>query len=189
MSTVQSSSEHLAALTSLAQLMEQDPGTAAGSKFHSGAIVEVLQNTLKTFKVNKNDVDAEEAEKKHTFDMAQGARKNQIKALEETLQQSEKEAADKDERNNIASEEQAKTTADRKADDEFMNDLTAQCEDKAKAWDARSKTRAEELTAIDKATKTLKGEVVDNYSANKKLNWRRSSNISLSLSSRCEKLL
>jgi len=115
-------------------------------------------------------VDAEEAEKKHTFDMAQGARKNQIKALEETLQETEKEAADKDERNNIAKEEQAKTSADRKADDEFMNDLTAQCEDKAKAWDARSKTRAEELTAIDKATKTLKGEVVDNYSANKKLN-------------------
>merc|ERR1719321_428709 len=170
MSTVQSSSEHLAALTSLAQLMEQDPGTAAGSKFHSGAIVEVLQNTLKTFKVNKNDVDAEEAEKKHTFDMAQGARKNQIKALEETLAESEKESADKEEQNNIAKEELAKTTADKTADNTFMDDLTEQCEEKAKAWDARSLTRANELTAIDKATATLKGEVVDNYSANKKLN-------------------
>merc|ERR1719316_1507037 len=158
---------------SLAQLMEgQVPqsGQAHGSRFHSGAIVEVLQNTLKTFKVNKNDVDAEEAEKKHTFDMAQGARKNQIKALEETLQESEKESADKEEKNNLAKEDFAKTTADRKADDTFMNDLTEQCEDKAKAWDARSKTRANELTAIAEATKTLKGEVVDNYSANKKLN-------------------
>merc|ERR1719327_721402 len=107
MNTGTSSPEHLQELTSLAQLMEQQPtGVAAGSKFHSGAIVEVLQNTLKTFKVNKNDVDAEEAEKKHTFDMAQGARKNQIKALEETLQETEKEAADKDERNNIAKEDQ-----------------------------------------------------------------------------------
>merc|ERR1719316_2094439 len=158
---------------SLAQLMEgQVPqsGQAHGSRFHSGAIVEVLQNTLKTFKVNKNDVDAEEAEKKHTFDMAQGARKNQIKALEETLQETEKEAADKDERNNIAKEEQAKTSADRKADDEFMKDLTEQCEEKAKAWDARSKTRSNELTAIAEATKTLKGEVVGNYGSNKKLN-------------------
>merc|ERR1719421_1853439 len=161
------SPEHLQALTSLAQFMDEEP--AAGSKFHSGAIVEVLQNTLKTLKVNKNDVDAEEAEKKHTFDMAQGARKNQIKALEETLEQSEKESADKEEQNNIAKEELAKTTADRKADKQFMDDLTAQCEDKAKAWDARSKTRANELTAIAGALSTLKGEVAGNYQANKKL--------------------
>merc|ERR1719214_186441 len=99
MGTVASSPEHLQALTSLAQLMEQ----------------QVPQNTLKTFKVNKNDVDAEEAEKKHTFDMAQGARKNQIKALEETLQESEKESADKEEKNNLAKEDLAKTTADRTA--------------------------------------------------------------------------
>jgi len=169
MGSRQSSSENFQALTSLAGLME-DPGQAAGSKFHSGAILEVIQNTLKTFKVNKNDLDKEEQEKKHTFDMAQGARKNQIKAMEETLQQSEKQAANKDERNNIAKEEQAKTTADRASDKQFMDDLTNQCEEKATAWDTRSKTRANELTALSEAMKTLKGEVVDNYSANKKLN-------------------
>merc|ERR1719171_641658 len=147
MGKVKSSPEHLQALTLLPQLMEQQvpqSGQAAGSKFHSGAIVEVLQNTLKTFKVNKNDVDAEEAEKRHTFDMSQGARKNQIKALEETLAESEKESADKEEQNNIAKEELAKTTADKTADNTFMDDLTEQCEEKAKAWDARSKTRAKQ---------------------------------------------
>merc|ERR1719311_1528035 len=170
MGSVTSSPEHLQELTSLAQLMEQQPtGTAAGSKFHSGAIVEVLQNTLNTFKVNKNDVDAEEAEKKHTFNMAQSARKAQIKALEETLQESEKEAAEKQQAMEIATDERTKTEADRVADKTFMDDLTEQCEDKAKAWDERSKTRANELTAIAGALSTLKGEVAGNYGANKKL--------------------
>merc|ERR1719265_672439 len=39
----------------------------------------------------------------------------------------------------------------------------------AVAWDARSKTRAAELTAIAAALDTLKGEVSGNYAANKKL--------------------
>merc|ERR1719454_1852773 len=163
---LKSSPKHVEQMASLIQLTE-DP---AGFKFHSGEIIEIMQNTLKQFKVNKNDVDAEEAEKKHTFDMAQGARKNQIKALEETLAETEKESADKEEQNNIAKEDLAKTAADEKADDTFMKDLTEQCEEKAKAWDARSKTRSNELTAIAEATKTLKGEVVGNYAANKKLN-------------------
>merc|ERR1719281_1686521 len=38
-------------------------------------------------------------------------------------------------------------------------DLTSQCEAKATAWDARSKTRSAELTALAAATETLKGEV------------------------------
>merc|ERR1719235_358581 len=50
-----------------------------------------------------------------------------------------------------------------------MDDLTSQCEDKAVAWDARSKTRSAELTAIAGAIATLKGEVSGNYNANKKL--------------------
>jgi hypothetical protein len=50
-----------------------------------------------------------------------------------------------------------------------MNDLTSQCEAKATAWDARSKTRSAELLALSEAMATLKGEVSGNYNANKKL--------------------
>merc|ERR1719235_1078533 len=152
-------------LTGLLQVGE-DP---AGFKFHSGEIIELMVDTLKKFKVNKNDLDAEEAEKKHTFDMAQGARFNQIKAFEQSLAEAEQEAAEKEEAKAMATDDKTKTTEDRDADNTFMNDLTSQCEAKAVAWDARSKTRSAELVALAAALDTLKGEVSGNYAANKKL--------------------
>merc|ERR1719284_2017614 len=103
------------------------------------------------------------------FDIAQGARFNQIKALEENLSEAEQECAAKEHKKNMAETEMTQTTEDKTADNTFMDDLTSQCEAKAKAWDARSKTRANELTAISEALATLKGEVAGNYGANKKL--------------------
>jgi hypothetical protein len=153
-------------MTTVVQKAGEDP---AGFKFHSGEIVEIMQDTLKKFKVNKNDLDAEESEKKHTFDMAQGARFNQIKALTASKVEAEKEAGAKENRKFEADSEKDQTVEDRTADNTFMDDLTSQCEAKAEAWDTRSKTRSAELAAIDGALSTLKGEVSGNYAANKKL--------------------
>merc|ERR1719235_2938488 len=142
-------------LTGLLQVGE-DP---AGFKFHSGEIIELMVDTLKKFKVNKNDLDAEESEKKHTFDMAQGARFNQIKALEASLAEAETESAEKETAKAKAEADKQKTTEGKDEDNAFLNDVTSQCEAKATAWDARSKTRSAELAAIAAATATLKGEV------------------------------
>ena len=51
-----------------------------------------------------------------------------------------------------------------------MNDLTSQCETKASDWDQRSKARAGELQALDKALEVLQDGASEQYKANKKLN-------------------
>jgi len=150
-----SSSKHAMDLSSLLQLGE-DP---AGFKFHSGEIIELMVNTLKQFKNNKNDLDAEEQEKAHVFNMAQGARNNQIKALEQSLAEAEAESAEKEEAKAKAEDDKAKTTENKDADNTFMMDLTSQCEAKAAEFDKNSKTRSAELVAISGALEALKGEV------------------------------
>merc|ERR1719310_2398904 len=155
------------ALESLLQLTTSEDPKA--SEFHSGAIIEMMKTFMKKFKNHKNEVDAAENDEKHTFDMAQAARKNQLKALEDTVAEESKQSAEKQEAKNAASDDDAKTNANKNADNAFLNDLASQCEQKAKDWDQRSSTRVAEMGALSKALGVLKGEVAGNYGANSKL--------------------
>merc|ERR1719421_1817723 len=80
--------EALEALLQLSADTDADQSPHA-SEFHSDKIIEMMMDFMKKFKSQKNEVDEMESKEKHDFDMAQGARKNQIKALEDTVKEEE----------------------------------------------------------------------------------------------------
>merc|ERR1719454_1267894 len=68
-----------------------------------------------------------------------------------------------------AKESKDEETKDKAADQEFLDVLTKECEEKAKLWDQRSGTRADELSAMTDAIEQLENGVKANEKANKKL--------------------
>merc|ERR1719305_837636 len=131
----------------LLALLDQ-PGKPAAYEYHSNEVISTLQSLLKNFKQKATQVDNEERETRQTHEMASGARANTIKAKEK------------------AKSEKAAMSAQHAADQNFLDDLTVKCEDKAKAWDQRSSTRTAELTAISEALELLKGDVSKMYGSN-----------------------
>merc|ERR1719162_479994 len=113
---------------SLLQITSSEDEDPKASEFHSGAIVEMMKEFLKKFKVHKEDVDADENEVSHTFDMAQAARKNTLKALQDQVAEDSKTSSEKQEAKNMAADDNTKTIADKDADNAFLNDLASQCE-------------------------------------------------------------
>jgi hypothetical protein len=163
--------------SSLMQLsQDQDPAQAKmdasmGSKFHSQEIIESLMKILKDFKVQKNEIESTEADNKHTFDMAQASRMNQLQSFENQVARTEEIIAAKEEDLNTCENTKSQTEADKKADETFLEELVKECEKTAESFDQRSKSRSNEMAALAEALVILKGKVAENYGANKKLNF------------------
>lgn len=165
--------EDVNAITSLLEDdVAADPNK--GFKFHSGAIIDALIKTTKSVKKSKAELEMDGAEKKHTFDMSQGALANSLKAVQDNIERLEETIAAKEGDKQRNQEAMEKTRNDKAADESFLGVLTDECETKAGEWDARSKVRAKELEALTQAVTILKGGVAANYGANKKLNLRAS---------------
>merc|ERR1719353_1808924 len=145
------------------------PGEAHGYEMKSGEIIQTLKDLKKTFKQNKVDLDDAEFASNAAFEKKKMGLQNEHKFA--GMEKDEKAALEESKSEELAAaqEDETEETNAKTADNNFMKELTDQCEDRAKQFDQRSKTRSDELQALSDALGALESGVQPNYSANSKL--------------------
>jgi uncharacterized coiled-coil DUF342 family protein len=138
-------------------------GDPHGYAYHSNEIVATFENLYKDFREKKVECDKEEQSTLQAFEMETGARRNMITAEEKAKSEKSEMSAQLDSEINAHETELQQTTDAEAADQNFLADLTTQCETKAKDWDQRSTKRSAELKAIADALELLKGDVSKMY--------------------------
>jgi len=138
-------------------------------QYQSNAIIATIEDLMAEFKGMKKDLDMEE------FDTNSAFEKNKL-GLSNTKKFAEKERAEKEaiteaktESKEAATSDKDDEVADRDADQNFLDKVTAKCETTARLFDSRSSTRADELKALNDATTELQSGAAPNFASNKKL--------------------
>merc|ERR1719316_1992963 len=166
----------------------EDAGKASSYDFKGGDTLDKLKEVHRKFKDDLKKLEEAEAESKHAYNMEKGAGANELIAMKaliikcQTLvgQKSTAKAEDEQEKEGL---EGLKTE-----DEAFLQKLTEECETKAVAWDARSKRRMNELTAMATALGFLKGDGVGKYGSSKLTLLRNPSNIKKNIAKKVELL-
>merc|ERR1719502_923970 len=138
-------------------------------QYQSNDIIATLEDLLAKFKEMKKDLDFEEHDINAAFEKNRLALSNEKKFAEKERAEKEAIVEDKTEQLEAAKTDRDEETADMNADNQFMDVLTKDCEEKAMLFDQRSKLRADELSTLSEATAELEKGAVPNFEANKKL--------------------
>jgi len=133
---------------------------AYGYEFQSSGVVEMLEKLLDKFVEERTAIEKSELNSKHAYEMLMQDLTAQIT---QTTQDREDKAATK--AKTLQSKADAEgdlkeTTSTMKADQTYLDDLVATCEQKATDFESRQQLRAEELEAITKAIEIISSSAV-----------------------------
>jgi chromosome segregation ATPase len=138
-------------------------------QYQSNDIIATIEDLQAEFKAQKKDLDFTEHDVNAAFEKDRLGLQNEKKFAEKDRAEKEAISEEKTETMEAAKEEKSDETADRDADQSFLDDLTVKCENAAKLFDDNSKARGDELTALSDATAKLQEGAVPNFEANSKL--------------------
>merc|ERR1719343_635813 len=124
-------------------------------EFQSGGVVEMLEKLLDKFIAERTTLEREEMNSKHAYDMLMQDLKAQIAQATQDRDEKAEFKAETLQSKADAQGDLQDTTSTRDADQKYLDDLTATCEQKGSDFESRQQLRAEEIEAIEKAIEII----------------------------------
>lgn len=136
-------------------LLQESAPEANAYEFQSFGVLQMLEKLLNKFVDERSKLMSTEVDSRHKYDMVVLELKQQIEQASQDRDDQESMRAKKLEEKAEAEDDYKETSAARKADKKFVDDLTASCEQKLSDFKARQELRAGEILAIKKAIQII----------------------------------
>merc|ERR1719160_2382622 len=148
------------ALLQDAEMLEQPQAAKYDYESSSGSIIEMVESLGDKFEDERAALEEKEATEKHSYDMMMQDLNSQVSHATEEMDSKVAFKAKTEEQKAADEGSLADTSASKAADEKFLADLTAECEQTAIDFEARQKTRQEELDAIGEAIGIMSSDTV-----------------------------
>merc|ERR1711972_1069616 len=122
--------------------------------------IEMLEKLLDKFIAERTALEKEEMNSKHAYDMLMQDLKAQIEQATQDRGEKAETKAKKLQAKADATGDLTDTTTTKEADEKYLADLTATCQQKASDFESLQQLRAEEIEAITKAIEILGSDKV-----------------------------
>merc|ERR1719380_579453 len=138
----------------------QDPMSVSAPQanayeFQSQGVVDMLEKLHDKFEDERTDLEKEESNARHAYEMLIQDLTAQIETATEDREAKAQEKASKLQKAAEDKGDLADTTATRDADQTYLDDLVAECTQKSSDFESCQQLRTDELAAIDKAIEIL----------------------------------
>merc|ERR1719174_2551221 len=133
-------------------------------EFQSSGVIDMLQKLQDKFEDERTDLEKEEANARHSYEMLVQDLGAQIDAATADREAKAQEKATKLQKAAEQKGELSDTTATRDSDQTYLDDLVSQCTQKSNDFESRQSLRTDELAAIDKAIEILSSGAVSGNS-------------------------